>query len=177
MISAGLYLAGAMLLALYLFLRNGPVAFNITGIAKTVIETFFKCGIVKTRAGDFKLELKKTARGEIEIIIKGGTEYERSLITDAIKEVLEPIDNPRYLVVRKSFFWLFNRKDYHAVPSMASINREFAENFRKRWAYRVGGSKLVFTRSQEGRKMLLKARAESTANLLIRPPERVEVWR
>ena len=73
------------------------------------------------------------------------------------------IDNPRYIIVRKSRFFKALRSDYHAVPTLLGVNKTLAGTFEKNWRKRVGRCQLVYTRTLEGRKFLLKARVKSLA--------------
>jgi superfamily II DNA or RNA helicase len=87
-----------------------------------------------------------------------------------------PIENPRYVLARKTPLGWLMRKDYHAVPQMLARNKELAEHFRKMWARYVGPTELVYTRTPEGRSFLLKARAHSIAQAFQRRAERLRSW-
>ncbi len=94
----------------------------------------------------------------------------------SLQEVLGPIENPRYVLVRKSWLGWLRRKDYHAVPATLGKNKDLAEYFRKMWARHVGPTDLVYTRTPEGRRFLLKARAHSMAQSFQRRAERLRCW-
>lgn len=94
----------------------------------------------------------------------------------AIAEILGPVQNPRYLMVRASWFGLKRRADYHAVPAAIGARKEAAERFAELWRNRVGSSKLVFTRTAQGRRTLLRARASSFAAGFQRIVDRRSVW-
>ena len=89
-------------------------------------------------------------------VIEKGTE-EQSIFLRALRETLSPIDNPRYLLARRKIWRLF-REDYFAVPDVLARKKEFAEFFAQRWKRLVGPVQLVFTRTPEGRRLLLRAR-------------------
>ena len=46
----------------------------------------------------------------------------------AIAEILGPVQNPRYLLVRTSWLGLKRRVDYHAVPISLGTRKEYAEH-------------------------------------------------
>ena len=48
----------------------------------------------------------------------------------------------------------------HPVPDVLGTNRERADALAAAWARYVGGGELVYTRTPEGRRMLLEARAQ-----------------
>jgi hypothetical protein len=57
--------------------------------------------------------------------------------------------------------WRAFREDYFAVPDILARKKEFAEFFAKRWGRLVGPVQLVYARTPEGRRMLLRARVHS----------------
>jgi len=62
---------------------------------------------------------------------------------------------------------------YHPVPDVLANRKENAETFSRYWQRHVGGGTFVYTRTAEGRRMLLGARAQR------RPEPRdpaFEVW-
>ena len=93
-----------------------------------------------------------------------------------MKEVLGPVDNPRYLLVRQSYLARILRVDYHPVPALIGQNKTYAAYFVKKWNRYVGTAKLVYTRNIEGRLMLLKARTKSLAASFQKKTDRVSVW-
>ncbi len=94
----------------------------------------------------------------------------------AMAELLGPVQNPRYLLVRRSWLGRWGRTDYHAVPAAIGQRKEWAEGFHRAWQARVGTSHLVFTRSAEGRLDLLRARAGSFAAGFQRRVDRRSAW-
>jgi hypothetical protein len=114
--------------------------------------------------------------GFVSCSLKGGTNRERSIFLDALQEVLGPIENPRYVLVRKSLLGRLMRKDYHTVPAALGKNKDLAEYFRKMWTRHVGPVALVYTRTPEGRRFLLKARTHSMARSFQSRAERLKSW-
>ena len=85
----------------------------------------------------------------------------------------------RYLILRDEhripspvlrYLWAFLRSifrqpegyppAYHPVPDVLAARKEYAEAFSRHWRRYVGGGALVYTRSPEGRRILLNARAQ-----------------
>jgi hypothetical protein len=54
---------------------------------------------------------------------------------------------------------------YHRVPDVLAIRRERAEALAHYWQRYVGGGRLVYTRNDEGRRILLEARAQQRVRL------------
>jgi hypothetical protein len=180
--------------ALWLFLRHGSIASSMKQVGKAVLQAMVQ-GEVIGAAGrvpctdlhdtqrsnaawyaPYKVVTRPLDHGFVSCSLKGGTTRERSLFLDALQEVLGPIANPRYILVRKALLGRFVRKDYHAVPTTLGKNKDLAEYFRKMWARHVGPAELVYTRTPEGRRFLLKARTHSMAQTFQKRAERLKCW-
>jgi len=162
--------------ALWLFLWHGPVASSMRQVGNAVFKAMAQAELFETRTAQLRITARRLDYGFVGCTLKGGTTRDRSIFLDALREVLGPVENPRYVLIRKSPLGWFTRKDYHTVPKVLGKNKETAEYFRKMWALRVGSAELVYTRTPEGRLFLLKARAHSVAKGFQRPAERLQVW-
>lgn len=69
------------------------------------------------------------------------------------------------------------QKDYHSVPDVVGRKKDFAEYFKNQWEEHVGACDLIFTRTIEGRKMLLKSRLKSLSSQIEKKVEHVNKWR
>ena len=93
---------------------------------------------------------------------------ENNLIINSLMEFLAPIENPRYLFIRKGELLSWRTTDYHAIPSVIGQRKENINTFKLLWEKHIGNCDIVYTRSIEGRKLLLKA---SPAILLLPCPQ------
>jgi hypothetical protein len=71
------------------------------------------------------------------LLLKGGTTRERSIFLEALQEILGPLENSGYVLVRKSLLGWLVRKDYHTIPTVLGKNKDLAEYVRKMWARHV----------------------------------------
>jgi len=101
---------------------------------------------------------------------------EDDALTGPVRELLGPIDNPRYLLARRRIWRIF-REDYFALPEILARKKEFAEMFAKKWRRAVGPIELVYTRTAEGRRLLLRARIHSLAGAFQKRGKRVSCWK
>ena len=93
--------------------------------------------------------------------LKGGTDREKAVFADALSQMLAPVDNQRYLLCQgKGAF----PRHYYCVPQLFAGTKERAESFRKGMEACIGHYRLVYTRSPEGRKLLLRGRARAFAS-------------
>lgn len=163
--------------ALWLFIRNAPLESNVRQIGEALLKTLLYIKAIKTKESDLKIEATEVGPGVFSCSLDGGTTYEKSVYLDAFEEIVSPIGNPRYILVRKTPLGRFLRQDYHTVPAIIATKKEYAEHFAKMWSWRVGSMKLVYTRTEEGRKLLLKARTHSLAAAFQKRAERRTCWK
>ena len=94
--------------------------------------------------------------------LEGGTDREKAVFAQALEDMLRPIENQRYLLI-------YGRNwekpvEYFCVPRIFSGTREKAENFQKDMEPYIGKYHLIYTRNPEGRRLLLRGRAEAFSN-------------
>lgn len=162
-------------LAANLWRRNGTLERSLAQVGKALCGSLCHAGVLMGTASDYAILVKRSVSGKCEVIIDGATRAEERAFLDALAELLGPIQNPRYLLVRKSRLLGRARFDYHAVPASLGARKELAEHFLAEWRRHVGSSRLVFVRT-EGRRMLLRARVQSFAAGMQRAFQRRSIW-
>ena len=163
-------------LALWRFIRHGTPERSIKQIGSAVLESLSFASAIDETAASFRIYANRNEDGTVYCWIGGGTGREQAIYLRALREVLGPVDNPRYLLARKKV-WRFFGEDYFTVPDLLARKKDFAEFFAKRWGRRVGPVQLVYTRTPEGRKVLLRARMHSLTAAFQKPSERVSCWK
>ncbi|BDW83502.1 hypothetical protein MACH24_29400 [Erythrobacter sp. Dej080120_24] len=157
--------------------RNGSLEGSLHQVARAVLVSLAATGkISHDEAAQADVEVRAGMDGRRDIIVTGVSRATERMLMEAISEILGPVQNPRYLLVRHSRLGVLGRVDYHAVPSAIGGRKEDAEIFARVWRKRVGASELVFTRSREGRQTLLKARMQSFAAGFQRSVDRRSAW-
>jgi superfamily II DNA or RNA helicase len=167
------------LLALWRFIRHGTPERSIRQIGQVVLDTLEYEGSISPQFAQerrFTIHANRTKDGAVFCWIGGGTGQEKAVFLRALQEVFAPLDNPRYLLARQPFWRVF-REDYFGVPDVFSRKAEFAQFFASRWRRFVGPIQLVYTRTPEGRGMLLRARVHSLAAAFQKRLERVSCWK
>ena len=164
------------LLALWHLIRHGTPERCIGQIGRAVLDALEYEGSIDRHAGDFRVYANRNKDGTVFCWIGGGTGMEQGTFLRALRETLSPIDNSRYLLARGKIWRIF-REDYFAVPDVLARKKEFAEFFAQRWRRLVGPVQLVFTRTPEGRKLLLRARNHSLSGAFQKRTERVSCWK
>lgn len=160
-----------------LLYRNGSLEGSLTQVGETVLRSLHSVGIVSdAEVQSAQFEIRRGLSGRCDVILHGSSRATERAVMEAIAEILGPVGNPRYLLVRKSWLGPRRRTDYHAVPAAIAKRKEWAEQFHREWNARIGSSRLVFTRTPEGRIALLRGRARSFAAGFQRRVDRRSSW-
>ncbi len=173
----GLVFAGPQLVrAAFLWLRCLPVDGSLRQIGWALRDAMLDCDLLKTNRRRLDVRSTELAEGRFSLSLVGGTYFESNLFADALDEVLGPIENPRYLLTRDSAKGLLPRRDYHAVPRVLATDKEKATTFQLHWRRRLGPAELIYTRSEQGRRQLLKARSRSFSGAFQARSRRLDRW-
>lgn len=175
----GIFMFGKMTLkTLRLYFKYRDISKDIQKISDTLLNSLIKAGVIHTDISKLKVETSVDRWGAVYCHLEGGTTFDKSTFINALQEIVSPINNPRYVIIRKNRFMLFiKQKDYHSVPDILGRNKNLAEYFKHQWQQLVGACDLIFTRTIEGRKLLLKSRVKSLSAQFDNDIERVNKWR
>lgn len=130
-------------------------------ISIVVVQALHSERQIRTPLQDLKVVGTTDEKGNTVIHLEGGTHYEKSRFILTLQELLDRIDNPRYLLKTKGYWLLGNTSEYYAVPEIFGKNKKNAEHFAFLWNREVEKADLIFTRNLVGRKLLLKLRFQS----------------
>ncbi len=161
----------------FLLWRNGTVENRLQQVGEVLLAALHHAG--ELRDGEMervRIEVSCDDSGARHVGFAGLTLKGQHVALDALQELLGPVRNPRYLLVRRSWLAGHARTDYHAVPTAIAHNKALAEFFAHEWRKRIGPSDLVFTRNRDGRRLLLAARSQSLAAGMQRRVERHSAW-
>lgn len=146
----------------YKYFRSGSVEGTLRQVTICVLESLYAADMIKSNLKTIGISVKEMAYGVHFFSISNVTPEENNLILKAVREVLEPVENPRYIIERHGLlFERFRTIDHHAVPEVIGKKKNTAEVFEKLWHKYVASGKLIYTRTIEGRKLLLKARKKT----------------
>jgi len=163
--------------ALWLFIKHGTLESSLRNVGKAVVETLMKIGLIVQSPTPPVVRADKGQAGHSMCWLEGATAHECALFVRAMRELVEPLENPRYLISRRKKYLSFWREDYHAVPEAVAKKKAHAETFAAHWRRHVGPAELVYTRTPEGRKILLRARGKALAASFVPKSERITAWK
>ena len=158
------------------FLRTGTIAGVMKQVAIVILETLAAQGLIKTSLKRAGLKVSDE-QGLLFVSCANLPAEENNLFIQALQEFLDPVDNPRYLLIRNSrFLRKIRQTDYFSIPSAISTNKRNIETFQKLWNKYIGKCEIVYTRSAEGRKVLLKARRRAFSATKLKASKRLSKW-
>ncbi|HLA73210.1 MAG TPA: DEAD/DEAH box helicase family protein [Steroidobacteraceae bacterium] len=116
-------------------------------IAQSLLESFQGLGLIGQETPGVTVS---TGRQDIRVRLTGVNCREESLFVSAMREIFDPLQSPRYLLVTKD--------EEFAVPRVFAERKERAESFARRWREKVGNARLIYSHTQEGKRRLLRAK-------------------
>lgn len=93
--------------------------------------------------------------------LKGGSMWDKTIFACCMEGIWGIIDNPRYLLMREA---KARTTEYYSVPEVFGRQKERALIFEKHMRTVLRKYRVIYTRTPEGRKILLRARAKSFVN-------------
>ncbi len=137
------------------FISCSSPAKIIRQIAIVTLETLYSMNKIKTNLSQISITSRENPLDKtIFVAAKNLTAEENNLLIKCIQEVLDPIENPRYILVRQSKL----TTDYHAIPKIIGEKKKNVDLFESLWQKYIGKCKIIYTRNIMGRKILLNAR-------------------
>jgi len=165
--------------------REQPVDAILLDMARALLVALREAGLVSRKLQPDYVRVVAQPDDTYTVELDYASPEDAARFTEAFGELFEPVMDARYLILRtddrlprlwSTALWRLLRvfaspawgRAYHPVPRILAQRRERAEAFARAWSRYVGGGKLVYTRSPEGRRVLYAARTQK------RP--RVDSW-
>lgn len=97
----------------------------------------------------------------IHVELLNASVHDQNLFHGAIKELLSPIENPRYLLIPRKRGGDYRYRYALACPEVLGTRSEYAEYLAKELNRSIRNMAIVFTRTEQGRKLILTCRKAS----------------
>jgi superfamily II DNA or RNA helicase len=143
------------------YLKYKNIAKHLELIGNIVLKNLINERIIQTSAEKLKVVTSSDVFKNSICHLEGGSNYERSQFIQTLQELIAPVDNPRYLIEQRDRFFFMKKSSYFPIPEIFAKNKKSAEFFRRTWRETFDTSDLIFTRTTEGRRVLLKLRFKS----------------
>lgn len=129
---------------------------SIRTLATTILEAMQEVNIISKGA-----HVKVEANNEGTVIkteLLNASVHDQNIFHNAIKELLSPIENPRYILIPRG---IFNSRRFNcalACPEALGVKSEYAKCLAAKLKRTIGKIDTVYTRTEQGRKLILKCR-------------------
>ena len=138
---------------------NITPARHINTLGAAVYKTLRECGLIspgaKVRA------TKDRTKTFISLYLRGASVHDQNVFNTAMKELLSPIENPRYILIGKTIFGTYDYSLSFACPSVIGKSREYVDILAEKLSESTTRFEPVFTHREGGRKLILKCRKRS----------------
>lgn len=164
--------------ALKLYIRYGYLYKKIEKMGLAILDSLNELGYITSNRRAISVNSQLLEKGDVVCSLAEANALEDSLFAKALSQLLEPIESPRYLIIKTNRFRKkFDIENFYPIPEIFGCKKENALVFQKYWTQYLGKNKLIFTRSVEGRKLLLKARLFHVYNAFKEVTKEVVVWK
>ena len=158
-----------------MYRKFGDMRKDVQGIGEALCSTLCAFDLLTTPKASLRVVTTLELGGGVFCSLEGATLRESHVFASCMKEILSPIENPRYVLARKTLLPIQDSEsDFHAVPECIGVNRARVNYFAQQWTQEVGKNNIVYTRTPEGRKELLHARAFAIVNRMEEPQVKQE---
>lgn len=162
-----LLLCGGVLAGMVLSVYHGPrllhcatPAQRMSQLGNVVLAALLELGEMDDPQG-CRVQVEPLEDGAIRIWLQGGSMRDKTTFSTCMKQMWGIIDNPRYLIVPQGQ----NAGEFYGVPEVFGRQKERAVVLQRHLKRVLGGGfQLVYTRTPQGRQMLLRARTQSWVN-------------
>lgn len=152
--------AGIVYQGIRLFKFSTP-ARRMKQLSEAMLDALRECGELEDGA-HCRTEVESFNGFVVGTWLKGGTTRDKTTYSACMEELWGVIDNPRYLLIREKIFG--TSRECYSVPEIFGRQKERALIFEKHMKRALGPYHVVYTRTPEGRKLLLKERTRSFVN-------------
>lgn len=146
-------------------------ACSIHSLCRNLLRTLKDIGAVNKEA-EMVMEPLPNKKEGYRLYLDNCTHDEQICFQKAVTEMLSPIRNPRYVLVRGGWFRRLLWRWSFACPTIIAKNDVFVKVFEKYIRRSMGSMKFQYTRRDPGRKYLIFARNRSYLNNRNKPCEK-----
>jgi len=174
-------------------LLEQPPDMILLDVGRALLEALRETGAVSRFLQPEYVRVIELPDQSCQVMLDYASPEDAAIFIQAYRDIFEPVRDQRYLIWRTDDrlpapalrpLWktlrLFIKKvklyqsGYHPVPKVLGSRKRDAERFSQAWAKWVGGGDLVYTRTDTGRQILLKARAQQQPEV---KSLAFEIWR
>ncbi len=143
------------LIARKLILHRSP-ARSIKTLGQAVYRTLVECQVLAAAA---KVDTgENRSQGTVSVSLRNASVHDQNIFNTAMEELLSPIENTRYILIKNRRLLKYDYRYSFACPSVIGKKKEYVEVLAKRLKGSTGNFVPVYTRKENGRALILKCR-------------------
>ena len=147
------------------FLRVLSPVRTIRGLAESLLASMKQLSLIRTDNVSVEVTTERNS-GIVRCSLNGGSVREKGLFANAINDMLSPIDNPKYIAVRRSKTpGGYNFFQSYSCPSFVS-NAKAANILKNQLKKHLGNFSLEYTKNEKGYWLLTICQNSSVMNIL-----------
>lgn len=104
----------------------------------------------------------------VSLYLRNASVHDQNIFNTAMAELLSPIENPRYLLIKKTRSGRYLYEQSYACPSVLGKKKECVEVLAEHLKRDTGDFEAVYTHREDGRRLILKCRKQSYVTQNIR---------
>jgi hypothetical protein len=132
---------------------------DIKDVSTVVLRSLCATDQIKSKLPDLDIKVEKSGE-TTTCFMQGGTRKEQSIFINAVQEVLEPPKNPKYVVAATKGKKI-DLEQVYAVPEIIGASKDWATYYSEQWKKNIGDNELIYTRTKDGRVLILQARTNA----------------
>ncbi|MCH5163858.1 MAG: DEAD/DEAH box helicase family protein [Clostridiales bacterium] len=137
-------------------LRHISPTRSIRTLAQCIADTLIELRII---SADARVVVNSDPGGiVVQAELKNASIRDTQIFHTAIKELLSPIKNPRYLLIPRALVFGLRYSNALACPEILASKAEYANCFIRHLKKSMGKMEAIYTRNENGRKLILKCR-------------------
>ena len=137
---------------------------RVTVAAQAILEVLRNMGLVRSAIANVQV-VEQSIAGEFTVLLAGAKPREQEVFSTAIAEFFGPVKSPRYLLVPAKLYLLGGQFLAMSVPQAIGVRRDSVDQLVAALAVRGLKMQASYTRSDQGRSLLLQARERAAQNL------------
>lgn len=150
--------AGLSFVLKKMIIHSNP-AKSIKALGVAVYKTLCDCGMISPSA---KVRVTSDKRlFFVSAYLTNASVRDQNIFNSAVAEMLSPIENPRYILIAKRGFLLWDYSLSFACPSVIGKNNEYVQILAKHLSRTTGKFEPVYAYGEEGRELIIKCRKKS----------------
>lgn len=162
---------------LFKYIRTGTPSAMMQQIAYVMLDTAYELGFVNSGTANKGIRVGiYESLGTLYVSYYGLPVEDNNFLIKCLQEFLNPIENPRYILISRKRNFIISQVDYFSLPSAFSSRKKDVEIFETFWKKFIGKCEIIYARNYDGRRILLKARQNAFSGMKREKSKRLSKW-